>query len=229
MADLGFNLMKADLLRDLHQSLLGDESYRAGADKLGTYVPPIAWVDDVAVPLTAVKPARLAPLTQLTIGQIHQAFRKRGLTMNLEPGKTELVVNFRGPGSVPCRKDLFLKDTQPRISVATDSHILMVRAVSAYKHLGVKLVMNLDIDKEIQARIGAARQAFMHMKRPIFRTDPYQPRGEPPSITALCFLDFFMDAQFGFRFPVLSTNGWRQWLSSTIASFTILGTGLTTT
>ena len=75
----------------------------------------------------------------------------------------------RGEGAVQCRKDLFVKDNHlPFISVATETHMLSVRVVASYRHLGVKFAVNLDIDKEVQARPGAARQAFEQMKKPIF-------------------------------------------------------------
>ena len=75
----------------------------------------------------------------------------------------------RGEGASQCRKDLFVKDNHPTvISVATETHVLSVRVVASYRHLGVKFAVNLDIDKEVQARPGAARQAFEQMKKPIF-------------------------------------------------------------
>eukprot|EP00435_Cladocopium_sp_Y103_P062615 s141_g24.t1 len=64
IADIGFNLLMADLLQDLHQDLLSLDSYVEGSDPMGIYVPPIAWMDDVAIPLTTTTPAAMVPLLQ---------------------------------------------------------------------------------------------------------------------------------------------------------------------
>ena len=75
---------------------------------------------------------------------------------------------FRGTGAVQCRTQMFDRDTQPYITVATSTHILSLRVATAYKHLGVKFATNVDYEQEVSARLGAARQAFDKMRKPIF-------------------------------------------------------------
>ena len=125
-------------------------------------------MDDIAIPLAAATTDRLIPLMQYAVEAVHNSFRSRGLTLNLDPGKTEFVACYRGPGSVECRKQLFLQQEQPRIVVTTSSHILAVRVVSSYRHLGVRFAMDLDLNQEVSARVGAAHQAFVQMKKAIF-------------------------------------------------------------
>ena len=168
LADIGFNLMMADLLRELHAALMSSEVYTSGSDGLGTFVPPIAWMDDIAIPLVTSSAASLVPLVKHTIAAVHQVFKSRGLTLNLDPGKTEVLMMFRGPGAVQQRQSLFVRPAAPSITVATDTHVLTVRVVTSYKHLGARLSMNLDLDSEVATRLGAARQAFEQMKKPIF-------------------------------------------------------------
>ena len=88
--------------------------------------------------------------------------------MNLDSGKTELVVMFRGEGAVSCRSQLFDREGAPKLVVTTESHVISVRVAASYRHLGVRFAMNLDLDTEVNARLGAARQAFEQMKRAIF-------------------------------------------------------------
>ena len=158
----------SSLLRELHESLMQLDDFVEGASALGTFVPPIVWVDDVAISLTTTSASPMEPLIQDTIRAVHSAFRSRGLTLNLDRGKSEIVVMFRGAGANRCRTGLFDIEQTPSITTATDSHILTMRVTSEYKHLGVRFAMNLDYEKEIKARIGAARQAFEQMKKPIF-------------------------------------------------------------
>jgi len=168
LADIGFNLMMTDLLKELQAALMDEEDFRQGAEALGTYVPPIAWMDDVAISLATVTSHQLIPLIKRAIGAAHTAFQKRGLSMNLDSGKTELVVMFRGEGAVSCRSQLFDREGAPKLVVTTESHVISVRVAASYRHLGVRFAMNLDLDTEVNARLGAARQAFEQMKRAIF-------------------------------------------------------------
>ena len=168
MADIGFNMMLTAVMKELHHALMQSEDYTAGSQAMDLFVPPIAWMDDIAIPLAAATTDRLIPLMQYAVEAVHNSFRSRGLTLNLDPGKTEFVACYRGPGSVECRKQLFLQQEQPRIVVTTSSHILAVRVVSSYRHLGVRFAMDLDLNQEVSARVGAAHQAFVQMKKAIF-------------------------------------------------------------
>ena len=168
LADIGFNLMMSDLLAEVQNGIMQLDDYKRGADALGTYVPPIAWMDDVAICLTASLATELVPLIQDTTKIVHTAFQKRGLTLNLDKGKTELIVMFRGPGAVAQRTLLFDIDRQPTITTSTATHILTMRVASSYRHLGVRFAMSLDYDQEVSARVGSAHQAFLQMKTTIF-------------------------------------------------------------
>ena len=46
LADIGFNLMLTDMLKELHTALLDSDEFCRGAEALGTFVPPVAWMDD---------------------------------------------------------------------------------------------------------------------------------------------------------------------------------------
>jgi hypothetical protein len=149
LADIGFNLMMTDLLKELQAALMEEEDFGQGAEALGTYVPPIAWMDDVAISLATVTSHQLTPLIKRAIEAAHMAFQKRGLSMNLDSGKTELVVMFRGEGAISCRSELFDREEVPKLVIATDSHVISVRVAASYRHLGVRFAMNLDLDTEV--------------------------------------------------------------------------------
>ena len=168
LADIAFNMMMSGLLQDLQAFLMSNDQFIAGCEVLGITIPPIAWMDDVAIPLTTTTPEALVPLVQQVLAAVHGFFRVRGLTLNLERGKTEAVLCFRGPGADRQRLDIFDTGCQPVIVVDTDSHILSLRVVPSYKHLGAQFTMNIDVSKEIGARISSARQAFEEMKKPLF-------------------------------------------------------------
>ena len=71
IADIAFNKMMSGLLQDLQSELLNMDEYTQGCELLGVYTPPIAWVDDVAIPLATTSPSALIPLVK----QVLPAYR----------------------------------------------------------------------------------------------------------------------------------------------------------
>ena len=84
LADIGFNLLLTSMMHELNQLLLDSESYHDGATALGTFTPPVAWMDDIAIPLVVTKAELLVPLIPHTL---HACFQRRGLTLNLDKVK----------------------------------------------------------------------------------------------------------------------------------------------
>ena len=168
VADIGFNLLMSDILADLQQRLQADDYVAAHLNGFPVTIPPITWVDDLAVPLVALHPADLIPLTKQVLQHIHQAFYTKGLQINYSKGKTEVVVMFRGTEADSQRLDFFSSQQETYITTATDTHVFRVRAVASYKHLGVRFQMDSDLTHELQCRQGQARTAFHEVRRPIF-------------------------------------------------------------
>ena len=90
------------------------------------------------------------------------------MALNMSSGKTEAVLMYRGVGASQRRTCTFDRDDCPSLIVPTQTHILTLRIVAAYKNLGARFHMDADLDQEISARIGSARQAFDEVKRPVF-------------------------------------------------------------
>ena len=168
LADLGFNLLMARMMHQIEAELLQLPACTQGCDCLGVTTPPISWFDDLAIPLAATEPAQMIQPIKDVTSILHTVYRRHGMTMNLESGKTEAVVMYRGPGSAPYRTALFDTEAQPTIVVTTNSHILSLRLVATYRHLGASFTMDADVDLEIKQRVAMARQAFEELKRPIF-------------------------------------------------------------
>eukprot|EP00435_Cladocopium_sp_Y103_P070553 s267_g35.t1 len=86
----------------------------------------------------------------------------------MSAGKTEAVLMFRGPGSNACRTQLFDTTAPPCLVVSTSTHVLTLRVVASYKHLGARFSMNADMELEVKSRAASARQAFEEVKKAIF-------------------------------------------------------------
>ena len=74
------------------------------------------------------------------------------MTMNFESGKSEGVIMFRGRGANQCRTNMFDVERTPCIVAATNSHILTLKVVATYRHLGARFTMDADIEMEVQTR-----------------------------------------------------------------------------
>eukprot|EP00435_Cladocopium_sp_Y103_P018991 s2370_g4.t1 len=168
LADLGFNLLMARILRHLQDQLDHIPEYVSGNMAFGLSTPPVAWVDDLAIPIVTTRSSLLVPVISKVLECVHDVFTQHGMTLNFEAGKTEAVLMFRGPGAPEERAKLFCCERSPCLIVSTNTHILRLRVGSSYKHLGSRFGMNADIDLEINHRLANARQAFAEMKRSIF-------------------------------------------------------------
>ena len=94
MADIGFNLLMSRILRRLHEELDTLPAYCAGREALGVDVPPIAWVDDLAIPISTTTPFELDNLMIQVASAVHTVFTEHGMTLNLSSGKTEAVLSI---------------------------------------------------------------------------------------------------------------------------------------
>ena len=168
LADIGFNLLMSRIMHQLGDGLVQLPEYVKGCNQLGAQVPPISWVDDLAIPLATEDPHMMLPLIQDTVELLHTTFNAHGMTMNFEPGKSEAVVMYRGKGANACRLALFDSDKIPCVVTATNTHILSLRIVATYRHLGARFSMNADIGAEITSRVAMARQSYQEPKRAIF-------------------------------------------------------------
>jgi len=168
LADIGFNLLMSEIIKHLCAFLDGSDLQGKGHQALGIAVPPVTWVDDLAVPLAAENPEDLLPLVQQVTTAMHGLFSKYGLTLNMQKGKTEVVMMYRGKDANRFRTSLFDTTTTPTIVASTPSHIVSIRVVPSYRHLGARYTMDLDINDEIISRISMAKQAFEELRRPIF-------------------------------------------------------------
>ena len=168
LADIGFNLLMANLVKQLQDQLSSCAAYCQGHEALGVPVPPVTWVDDLAVPLTTQQPDLLQPLVQEVTATLHTLFQRYGLSLNMQKGKTEVVMMYRGKNANRCRSALFDTESPPMIVTTTPTHVLSIRVVPSYRHLGARYTMDLDIAEEIVSRMGMAKQAYVEMRKAIF-------------------------------------------------------------
>ena len=92
----------ARILAQLQPELMALPLFQQGHDAMGASIPPVAWVDDLAVPITTASPEHLVTLMGQVLLCVHGVFTRHGITLNFAKGKTEGVLMFRGAGSNRC-------------------------------------------------------------------------------------------------------------------------------
>lgn len=168
LADIGFNLLMSKMVKIVHEELSDCPSYQQGHRALGADAPPVTWVDDLAIPLAAAHAEELIPLVQKTTMILHSTFQRFGMSLNMAQGKTEVVLMYRGRDANQLRTQLFDTSTAPTIVTSTPTHVLSIRVVPSYRHLGARYTMDLDINEEVTSRIAMAKQSFEELRHSIF-------------------------------------------------------------
>lgn len=136
-------------------------------------VPPITWVDDIAIFLEVDQAEQVLPRVQQVVQIMYKHCRAYGLDLNFAPGKTEALIRLHGRKSTQIRKQLF-QDKHIEVEGPGGDQILL-SAASHYTHLGIKHTATLSFDTEIAFRMARAREALRECRKKILRNKHIAP------------------------------------------------------
>ena len=91
LADVAFNGLMSLVLHELQERLQSRQPLQTAFASLGMQAFPVAWVDDLAVPVVSLEASQLIPEVQWVLNTTIQICRSYGLQLNLKPKKTEVV------------------------------------------------------------------------------------------------------------------------------------------
>ena len=170
IADLAYNLLMQGVLRQLTLAMEGHQSMSEVKAITGLQCPPVAWVDDVAIPFAATTADEMDNVAVEVLTIVVSTFTDFGLSLNLEKGKTETVIQYRGPGA-PAKSAVTFVEHLGRIalpwSVGTPPQSAL-RVVSDYDYLGTVFAQTANLAQELRTRIGKAQLVFRKLRRPLF-------------------------------------------------------------
>ena len=132
--------------------------------ELGPLMP--VWADDIAL---AAKHRQASTLLELLPDITTVALDRlalAGLQPNMQQGKTEVMVDFRGPGSVAVRRTIAAQDHL--IQLPTDRITEPLRLVGTYKHLGTVLQRGAALAKDVQIKFACAHDVFTRYRPQLF-------------------------------------------------------------
>lgn len=146
------------------------------AQDIGQTLHIVTWVDDILIPIVARDNQALLERTQHLVAWTNKVIRDHGFITNFAKGKTELMLNLRGPESTAKRREIYLEH-QGRLSIpnyGVPQQPSTINVVAKYKHLGVKAAHNASLVTELESRIQQAVQAHRIINRPILRNKRIQ-------------------------------------------------------
>lgn len=171
-ADLGFNSFIGQIMLELQEHILQDRELEEAMTQAGLPPTIVGWVDDIAIPICACSPQKLLGMIQRTCEKVIEVMWRAGLTVNLDKGKTECIVNLRGTGAPQTRHDLFVQQ-EGRIHIEVPegfcAQSTTLQVVGQYSHLGTCIGQELCMRGEVDRRIGQAQTAFRMLQKPIFK------------------------------------------------------------
>ena len=127
-------------------------------------VPPITWVDDVAIFLETEQADQIIPRVRRVVELMYRLCRAYGLDLNFAPGKTEVLLRFHGRNATRLRKTVFQEKFLP---INAEHDKILLSATSQYTHLGIKHTATLSFEAEFSFRFSRARQALAECRKKI--------------------------------------------------------------
>ena len=163
VADLAFTCAMRQILRDFVHDAHAFLPVLAPDDP--TKIPPITWVDDVAVFLEAETSAQVLDQARTVVRVMAAKCRSYGLDINFSPGKSEALFHFHGREAATLRAKLYVdKGLQLGEGCWSD---FQVPVASRYTHLGVIHSANLSFDAELQYRLARGREALRECRKTV--------------------------------------------------------------
>lgn len=132
--------------------------------RLGIVAP--VWADDLALAFSHPAAEVLLEQAQQIASIVFDGFVAAGLKPNFKTGKTEILLDLRGPGSLPVRRELVHLDHI--ITIPSRFSGYAVRAVGAYKHLGSWIQVGSGIARDLSTKFAAAHNLITQYRNQVF-------------------------------------------------------------
>eukprot|EP00435_Cladocopium_sp_Y103_P030701 s66_g7.t1 len=126
----------------------------------------LAFVDDCAISVRAASNEQLLELVQLATAGMVRSARKRGLVVNFESGKSEVLLNLAGAGTRAVKETLAANGSKLDVVVAQRTYQL--QSVFAYRHLGTWIQQSGKQQRDVRFRLSLAKQAWGPLLKPFF-------------------------------------------------------------
>eukprot|EP00435_Cladocopium_sp_Y103_P043513 s216_g12.t1 len=178
IADVLFNLCMTVLLKDFHAQVRAT----GGPTWLGTGVPvsnfdepvelpaegyaDVTFVDDAALLVHARTNEQIVSMIQCLVQSFVNAASRRGLEVNFDKGKTELLWNIIGRGARTMKVEIHRQGDV--LQWTHNDAAFTLHVCHEYKHLGTWIQTKHRHARELSVRAGAAKQQWGQLARSFF-------------------------------------------------------------
>ena len=126
------------------------------------------WADDLAVFVWSDEACSLLDKTATVAASLFDALALRGMDVNFEAGKTEIVAHFTGKLAHSVKREVY-RHKEPVLEVTTQwLDKVYVRIAPTYKHLGTVFSTAGRMKAEIRQRLGHARHEFRRFRKQVY-------------------------------------------------------------
>eukprot|EP00435_Cladocopium_sp_Y103_P047940 s1362_g14.t1 len=126
----------------------------------------IAFVDDCAICIRAEDNTQLLDLVRIATAGMVQSAKRRGLIVNFDQGKSEVLLNLVGPGTCHVKEPIAARGSV--IDVEVDKENYPLRSVLAYRHLGTWIQHSGKQQRDVRFRLSLAKQSWRPLVKPFF-------------------------------------------------------------
>lgn len=123
------------------------------------------WMDDLCITVTSSTAHGVENKAGLAASVLLETCMNHGVTPNLQKGKTEILLSFRGQGSRALKQKYFSPQQGQRMMILTEYGTHYISVVGDYTHLGGLTHHTGTSRKEMRRRIAIGNNAFnLHRK-----------------------------------------------------------------
>ncbi len=151
------------------------------------------WADDLAVFIWSHSASELIPKTRVVATTLLDAMALRGMDVNMEKGKTEIVPHFIGKGAHQVKRNIY-KHADPVVELDTRfMGKVFIRLVSTYKHLGTVFAVAGRMSAEIRQRLGHAKRELRRFRKQVYSNGSLAPERRITLFCSLVLTDLLFD------------------------------------
>ena len=170
-ADLAFTFVMSTVLNGFCDDTQDKRMKLVTTEGKEVSLPPVTWVDDVALVLEDSSPFGLIQKTRDVMASMHRRTKEMGLELNLQSGKTEALFRFQGHGSSKASRYLQRELHQKIVFAEEEGKELSIGTTNKYLHLGSMQSTSMAGMAEVQHRIARAHEAYRSVKRKILENE----------------------------------------------------------
>lgn len=172
IGDILFNIIMQRILCDVRDELRRIGSHdvvQHGVHQSSAHVQflEISFFDDVAVGVLHPTTEGVMTAAAQVMPILIEAARKRGLSVNFQQDKSELLISFRGTGSCKIKERVMIHQ-KAMVPIVTEHGCKSLRVSHSYKRLGSYLQADVTPKREVQHRIATAKKAWGPLRRSLW-------------------------------------------------------------